>query len=204
MVTVTATDPSQASATIDVTINVTDVNEAPVIAQDDDLVKEFRENSASTIQTFRATDPERRPVYWSLKDDATTITKIEGDSPSAAPGPSASRLPPDYENPSDGDTDNTYKVIVVASDDAPGAGTMKSANCLEEGHRHRHQRGERGSDHRKPALSPGGVAVTATLTDGDGLTTSEAIRHQLAMVQRKHWKNELARGLIRQLIHPAS
>ena len=29
MVTVTATDPSQAMATIDVTINVTDVNEAP-------------------------------------------------------------------------------------------------------------------------------------------------------------------------------
>ena len=69
MVTVTATDPSLASATIDVTINVTDVNEPPEIAGEDDLTKEFRENSTSTIETFRATDPERRPVYWSLKEN---------------------------------------------------------------------------------------------------------------------------------------
>ena len=66
MVTVTATDPSLLSATIDVTIDVTDVNEPPDIAGEDDITKEFRENSTSIIETFRATDPERRPVYWSL------------------------------------------------------------------------------------------------------------------------------------------
>ena len=64
----TATDPSLASATIDVTINVTDVNEPPEIAGEDDLTEEFRENSTSTIETFRATDPEKDgQVYWSLK-----------------------------------------------------------------------------------------------------------------------------------------
>ena len=68
-VTVTATDSSQASATIAITINVTDMDEAPVIAGDD-IVKEFRENLASTVQTFRATDPEGRPVYWSLSADS--------------------------------------------------------------------------------------------------------------------------------------
>ena len=57
MVTVTATDPSLASATIDVTINVTDVNEPPEIAGEDDLTKEFRENSTSTIQTFTQPTP---------------------------------------------------------------------------------------------------------------------------------------------------
>ena len=66
MVTVTATDPSQDSATIDVTINIMPVNEAPDITQEDDLTKEFRENGTGTIQTFSATDPEKRPVYWSL------------------------------------------------------------------------------------------------------------------------------------------
>ena len=59
-VTVTATDPSQASATIAITINVIDMDEVPVIAGDD-IVKDFRENSASTVYTFRATDPEGRP-----------------------------------------------------------------------------------------------------------------------------------------------
>ena len=79
MVTVTATDPSLASATIDVTINVTDVNEPPEIAGEDDLTKEFRENSTSTIETFRATDPERRPVYWSLKEDDTGNEDLDDD-----------------------------------------------------------------------------------------------------------------------------
>ena len=65
-VTVTATDPSQATTTIALTINVTDQNEPPDIAGDEEIVKDFRENSTSTVHAFRATDPERRPVYWSL------------------------------------------------------------------------------------------------------------------------------------------
>ena len=75
-VTVTATDPSQAAATIAITINVTDVDEAPVIAGDD-IVKEFRENSTGTVQTFRATDPEGRKVYWSLADAGTDNEDVE-------------------------------------------------------------------------------------------------------------------------------
>ena len=80
MVTVMATDPSLASATIDVTIMVTDVNEAPVIAGDDDLTKEFgREKSTSNIQTFSARDPERRTVYWSLEIPDTLPTGVDPD-----------------------------------------------------------------------------------------------------------------------------
>ena len=74
MVTVTATDPSLASATIDVTINVTDVNEPPEIAGEDDLTKEFRENSTSTIETFRATDPEKAAGL--LVAEGTTTASI--------------------------------------------------------------------------------------------------------------------------------
>ena len=89
MVTVTATDPSQESATIDITIMVTDVNEGPVIAGEDDLTKEFRENSTSTIETFRATDPEKRPGLLVAEDGRQTITPMTSSSPSARTGPSA-------------------------------------------------------------------------------------------------------------------
>ena len=59
-VTVTATDPSRATATITITINLTDVNEGPVIVDgDEEFIRDFKENSGSTIHTFRATDPER-------------------------------------------------------------------------------------------------------------------------------------------------
>ena len=72
MVTVTATDPSQAMATIDVTIMVDDVNEAPKFTapREGDVEKTVEENARSlNIYTFQATDPERRKVYWSLDDD---------------------------------------------------------------------------------------------------------------------------------------
>ena len=68
-VTVTATDPSRASTTIDVTINVTDVNEGPEFTapKEGNVDVTVKENTRSlNIYSFRATDPERRTVYWSL------------------------------------------------------------------------------------------------------------------------------------------
>ena len=122
---VTATDPSLASATIDVTINVTDVNETPEIAGEDDLTKEFRENSTSTIETFRATDPERRPVYWSLKTEGGDVDDYPDHGLFAINSKSGAlsfKEGRDFENPQGGGESNTYKVIVIASDDVPGGG----------------------------------------------------------------------------------
>ena len=152
MVTVTATDPSLASATIDVTINVVNVNEGPVIAGEDDIAKEHPENSTGTIQRFQATDPERRPVYWSLKDadsdypddDFFTISKngvlsfMEGR---------------DFENPQGGGDNNTYKVVVIASDDAPRRGYAHH-DLREEVHRPGHQRERVWERHRGPESIP--------------------------------------------------
>ena len=121
MVTVTATDPSLASATVDVTIHVVNVNEPPVIAGEDDVTKEWREKSTSTIQTFRATDPERRPVYWSLLTDVgRRLRTIDGSLTISSSGALSFKSPPDFETPAPDGTDNTYTVRVVASDDAPG------------------------------------------------------------------------------------
>ena len=122
MVTVTATDPSLASTTIDVTINVVDVNERPVIAGEDDITKEHPENSTGTIQRFQATDPERRPVYWSLKASIpnTPTTNFFTISKSGVLSFMEGR---DFENPQGGGDSNTYKVVVISSDDVPGVGT---------------------------------------------------------------------------------
>ena len=170
-VTVTATDPSQAAATIAITINVTDDDEAPVIAGDD-IVKDFKENGKGTVQTFRATDPERRPVYWSLLDG-------DGDYPDNAvftissTGALSFASPPDFEAPRDDDTDNVYKVTVLASDDAPGVGT--TINTTDPGRRvtitvtNVSESGSITVDRRYPQVN---VEVTATLTDSDA-TASE-------------------------------
>ena len=170
MVTVTATDPSQASVTIDVTINVVDVNEPPVIAGDDDLTKEFRENSTSTIQTFRATDPEKRPVYWSLDTAGGTDYPDDGSLTISSSGALSFKSPPDFETPADDGTGNTYTVRVVASDDAPGVGTP-----IKESYKTFTVRVTNAIEQENIAVSPEyaqvGIDLTASLTAGDVTST---------------------------------
>ena len=69
MVTVTATDSDGLSASIDVTIKVTDMDEAPEIAGKD-IAEDFRENGRNLeIERFRATDPEAAEGLLVATDD---------------------------------------------------------------------------------------------------------------------------------------
>ena len=124
MVTVTATDPSGATGSIDVTINVDDVDEDPEFTapSEGDVDKTIKENTRSlSIYTFRANDPEGRKVYWSLgTEDATSpdrdhFTISDG-------GVLSLNASPNYEDETAPGPDSQYMVVVVASDDAPGAG----------------------------------------------------------------------------------
>ena len=181
VVMVTATDPSLLSATIEVTINVIDVNEPPVIAGEDDLTKEFRENSTRTIETFRATDPEKRPVYWSLQADDGSEYPAEGSlTINSKSGALSFKNPPDFETPGADGANNMYTVRVVASDDAPNIGTdttyredaisshktftVEVTNVVEQ---------------EQITVSPrfaeaGGASLTASLTAGDATTANLA------------------------------
>ena len=160
MVTVTATDPSQAMTTIDVTIMVVDVNEPPVIAGEDDLTKDFRENSTSAIETFRATDPERRTVYWSLKTADGGAYPADGSlTISSTTGALRFKAKPDYENPKSDGTNNTYPVRVVASDDAPDVGTL-----IMSSERVFNVRVTNAIEQESIAVSPMFAQVNATLT----------------------------------------
>ena len=134
MVTVTVADPGGLSDSIDVTITVTDVNEMPEVMGDAE--EEYAENGTGTVAVFTAVDPEGGMVYWSLLAvlpvsvpvvDGEDLTVVDfedhGDFSISMDGELTFNIPPDHEASADNGTNNEYKVVVVASDDAPGAGT---------------------------------------------------------------------------------
>ena len=99
-----------------VTVTVEDVNEPPVVKGTDTFT--YRENGTATLHTFRATDPERSAITWSLSgadDDDFAISET---------GVLSFASPPNYESPADSDRDNVYEVTVVARDDAFNSGTL--------------------------------------------------------------------------------
>ena len=101
-----------------VTVTVEDVNEAPTITTTSKTAFTYRENGTATIYTFKATDPERSAIAWSVTgtdDDDFTISET---------GVLTFTNPPNYESPTDSDRDNVYEVTVVAKDDASNSGTL--------------------------------------------------------------------------------
>ena len=172
MVTVTAKDPSLASTTIDVTINVEDVNEGPEFTapKEGDVDVTVKENTRSlNIYSFRATDPERRTVYWSLNPDSTD----ESSFTISDRGVLSLNASPNYEDDAGLGPDRMYTVVVMASDDAPGAGissgeedpiitSSKTVTVTVEDVE------EQGAITTTPKYPHVGDAVEADLTDGDG------------------------------------
>ena len=141
----------------------------PVHAQDADLT--HPENSTDAVATFTATDPEGRTVYWSLAttEDVTAAAGVTGDDNEDAEhfmissdGVLSFKFSPDYEMRMGGgtsDDSNTYKVVVVASDDAPGAAVVD------------------GADVRKKAYEK--VTVMVTDVDEPGMITLSAQQAQV-------------------------
>ena len=135
-VTVMATDADNLSASINVTIMVIDMNDAPEVTGDAE--KDYPENQTRDVATYGATDPEGGTIYWSLLTALpSTVPVVDGaalvdadfennaDFSISADGVLTFNIRPDHEAPVDDDTpadaDNVYNIVVVASDDAPGA-----------------------------------------------------------------------------------
>ena len=115
MVTVTATDPGGLSDSVDVTIKLTDDDEAPVIMLGGLTISGTRmayyeENRMDAVETYMASGPMASRARWSLAGDDAGDFRISHD------GVLTFRSSPDYENPTDMGTDNTYKVTVKAND----------------------------------------------------------------------------------------
>ena len=96
---------------LDVTVTVTDENEAaPVVTGRDTL--SFRENTPVTtrLYTYRATDTDRgTEIAWSVEGD-------DGNAFAINEGVLTFRVLPDYENPTASGGNNVYEITVVASD----------------------------------------------------------------------------------------
>ena len=107
-VTVKADDGNGGTDTIAVTINVTNVNEAPTIV-DPQTSPSHPENDGGTVATYSATDPEEDQIIWSVSGTDSTHLSIN------SAGELTFDTPPDFEAPADSGTNNTYVVTVQAS-----------------------------------------------------------------------------------------
>ena len=113
MVTLTATDDYGESADLELTINITDANEAPVImvgglAISGDRSVEVKEGNTA-VATYTAVGPDADMATWSRSGaDARDFTFTGGVL--------AFSSEPDFENPADEDGDNVYMVTVEADD----------------------------------------------------------------------------------------
>ena len=150
--------------------------------------RDYAENGTDPVVTLTAADPEKQMVYWSLYTGTTVILGVvETDYAAAshfmvtpsADGASASlsfKFPPDYETPMGAvvgdDTTNTYKVVVVAADDAPRA--VVAGDLLDDSKKTYHKitvvvtdEDEDGSISLSALQPQAGVLLTATLMDDD-------------------------------------
>ena len=109
-VTVRASD-GRVYGTYDVTVTVEPVDEAPEFQRGSKTSFSYRENGASALYTYRATDPEGAGSTWSLGGDDAGDFEITGGG-----GILTFREPPDFDEPADDNGDNDYKVTVVATD----------------------------------------------------------------------------------------
>ena len=75
----------------------------------------YRENGTSTVYSFRATDPQRQSITWTLEGIDRGDFTITGDS--SGRGVLAFSTPPDFEAPADLDRENDYELAVIATDE---------------------------------------------------------------------------------------
>ena len=158
--TVTAEDPSGSKATTSLTINVTDVDEPPEITSGDITIY-YEENGTGTVSTYRATEPEGRPIVWTLSGAAADVFTITG-------GLLKFKSPPDFENLGNLASTNRYSIMVRAGDGGADSSdeeiiTIEVTNLDEEG--------EVELSAERPKEE---VLLTATLTDPDGSTSDVA------------------------------
>ena len=152
-VTLTAEDSFAASASIMVTIMVTDVDEAPVMTGDAAI--EYEENGTGPVATYTAADPEMTEIVsWSLGGTDLGAFDISN-------GVLTFKKSPDYEMAADMGMDNMYEVTVQATDSTMKTGMKKVMVEVADVD-------EMGMVTLSARMPQREVPFTATLTDPDG------------------------------------
>ena len=91
---------------VPVTVTVTNVEELGTVSGDPDPIPDYPENGTSTVATYTTDGPV--DAMWSLEGADAGAFSISQD------GVLTFTSSPNYENPADADTDNTYMVTVKA------------------------------------------------------------------------------------------
>ena len=114
--TVQARDAASNPASLEVAVTVTNHNEGvePTISTRRPP-STYRENDTRPVYTFRASDPQRGDIQWTVTGTDADDFAIARDS--RGRGVLTFNDPPDFESPVDGDRDNEYELAVVATDD---------------------------------------------------------------------------------------
>ena len=115
-ITVVVTDDQSLTDSVDVTVTVTNDAEGvePTISTRRPP-NTYRENGTSAVYTFRASDPQRQVITWTLEGTDRGEFTITRDSSSR--GVLAFNSPPDFEAPADSDGQNDYELTVIATDE---------------------------------------------------------------------------------------
>ena len=143
------------SVEITVTIEVTEVNEAPDITGMDAVPFEEDDEIATTLDTYTADDPE--------EDGAPTLALAGADRGkfNFENGALEFKAAPDYEKPGDANKDNVYEVTVEATDAVGNTGTKDVKVTVTNVN----EAGTVTMSQRQPRV---GVPITASVTDLDG------------------------------------
>ena len=129
-VTVRARDPEGGSDTVNVNVEVTNVNEPPMITSGDNAYR-YAENGTSIVGTFTATDPE------DSTSDLTWSVVTGGNNPDAAlfeinsSGQLSFIASPNYEDSGDSGDDQTYDVRVQVEDTGDDQESNKMPDSID-------------------------------------------------------------------------
>ncbi|MFG1300912.1 tandem-95 repeat protein [Xanthobacter sp. V3C-3] len=106
--TYTVSDGNGGTSTATVNIDVTPVNDAPVIVAP--ATASFRENGTGDFLNPTASDADGDAITWSLSGADAALFSIGAD------GALSFKTAPDFEAPADAGADNVYNVVIAASD----------------------------------------------------------------------------------------
>ncbi|MBF0294938.1 MAG: cadherin domain-containing protein [Magnetococcales bacterium] len=103
------------------TVTINGANDAPTITSA--TTASFAENGTGTAYAATATDPESDAITWSFAGTGADESKFD----ITAGGVVTFKTAPNYEVPTDANTDNVYEVTMVATDNGSGSLTASQA-----------------------------------------------------------------------------